>query len=78
MTLDLYSYGRALHTEEAPADDVADPVYACDACGCSARTKDPALLRTVGWRLLTRPPSDGERPALCPRCARRWTSRSIM
>lgn len=75
MTLDLYSYGRALRSDDSLAD--ADPVFVCDACGCSARTKDPALLRTVGWRLLTRPASDGEQPALCPRCSRRWSPRAL-
>jgi len=77
MTLDLYSYGRSLGNDDPLADDLADPVYVCDACGCSARTKDPALLRTVGWRLSTRAAIDGEHPALCPRCAHRWSPRSI-
>ena len=74
MTLDLYAYGRAQRDVSArmDADHEADHVFTCGGCGSSARTKEPDLLRTLGWRLLPAAPSTVARQPLCPRCARRF------
>lgn len=74
MTLDLYAYGRAQRDVSARPDvhEAADHVFTCGGCGSSARTKDPELLRTLGWRLVPAVPSTVARKPLCPRCARRF------
>ena len=76
MTLDLYAYGRAQRDGSACSDveDETDHVFTCGGCGCSARTKEPDLLRTLGWRLLPEAPGAVLRKPLCPGCARRFVA----
>ena len=76
MTLDFYAYGRAQRegSSGAGVEDESDHIFTCGGCGCSARTKDPSLLRTVGWRLLPAEPGAVARKPLCPRCARRFVA----
>lgn len=77
MTLDLYAYGRAHRAETCPSDlddESSDQVFTCGGCGSSARTKDPGLLRVVGWRFLPEATGDVARKPLCPRCARRFVA----
>jgi hypothetical protein len=76
MGLDLYSYGRAVRSHPATlrANEQLLEAFVCAGCGCSATAPDAALVLTIGWRLLPRKARGYERPALCPRCARRFVS----
>ena len=76
MTLDLYSYGRSLPNDAAAFSraEAELQTFVCAGCGCSATAADAALVLTIGWRLLPKRPRSGDRPALCPRCARRFVS----
>jgi len=79
MTLDLYSYGRAIRSDAATlgAAEQQLETFVCAGCGCSATAPDAALVLTIGWRLLARKVRGEERPALCPCCARRFVSRLV-
>lgn len=70
MTLDLYSYGRAQHASSSSGIEHR-PVFTCAGCGCSVVTEEPALIRSLGWRVLDAEGDPRERRALCPGCARR-------
>ncbi len=76
MTLDLYSYGRAIPADAKTLgpDEEQLQTFVCGGCGCSATARDAALVLTIGWRLLPGKVRSDERPALCPRCARRFVS----
>lgn len=78
MTLDLYSYGRAqrdLASSSVP--DAHASVFTCEGCGCSAATREPALIRTLGWRILGDEEHELERRAVCPGCSRRMFGRLL-
>jgi hypothetical protein len=73
MTLDLYSYGRTVHQE--PSGSIEEPrgeTFLCARCGCSVTGESTELIANLGWRVLDGAAQDGEHPALCPRCSRRW------
>lgn len=73
MTLDLYSYGRTVHQEPAGAiEDTPGQTFVCARCGSSATGETAELITSLGWRVLQGSARDGEHPALCPRCTRRW------
>jgi hypothetical protein len=78
MTLDLYSYGRSgVSDSQLSASEHDLETFLCSGCGCSATAEDATLVLTIGWRLLPRKVREGDRPALCPRCARRFVSRLV-
>jgi hypothetical protein len=79
MTLDLYSYGRAIPADATTLDreDEELQTFVCGGCGCSATARDAVLVLTIGWRLLPKRAHADERPALCPCCARRFVSSLI-
>jgi hypothetical protein len=76
MILDFYSYGRSLRAGDRTLSEPDEGLqtFSCAGCGCSATARDESLVLTIGWRLLPGAARDGERPALCPRCARRSVS----
>lgn len=80
MTLDLYSYGRANRQDGRSMSRVGNETltFVCAGCGCSATAGDPRLISTIGWKLLPVRSADTDRPALCPRCARRSSVTALM